>query len=270
MPGLHDCLILAKSMRENVPLPGSISFYLDNSDDSSLSAFGYFGKIYLDHEHKEIMFVHRSTTVDGQIQTHENSSIVGSSNLANDSSIYFQVLPRETVIALRFVTQHCQKLMKTYPTYSCVHIGHSLGGFHAHYCGYSLKHRVIAIDPPGAKEVIMREFFPLEQAQCENHISVFIKRNLINETNRHLGRLAYCLYDVEWSGQVGVEESINTLKTHSLELFMEHISATALDPKDELPMNFSWYQPKVIASSSTFYANTQNTTPSTSGKCFIL
>lgn len=252
MPSLYNCLLLAKSMREDVPIPSDISFYIDNSSDSSFSSLGYFGKIYLDHARQEILFVHRSTTIDGNVQNSESSSLVGSSNIVSDASIYYQKLPKETVIALRFVERNYQELLKDYPTYVCVHIGHSLGGFHAHFCGYSLKQRVIAIDPPGSKEVIQQHFSELDDMQCENHISIFLYRNLINKTNQHLGRLAYYADDELSPGKLNIEESRDTLKTHSLELFLEHIPETSLDPKDELPVGFSWRQSRVTIQSKLY------------------
>ncbi len=288
MPKLYDCFLLARSMRENIPVPDYIDFYIDNRSDSSLFSLGYFGKIYLDHSHQEILFVHRSTTINGQTQPHENSSIVATSNILSDTSIYFQRLPQESLLALRFVEKHYRELIKNYPTYSCVHIGHSLGGFHAHYCGYSFRQRVVAIDSPGAREVIKQQFSVLDAAQCQTHITICLQRNLINETNQHVGRLAFRSYDERWSGIPSISESSDTLRTHSLKLFMEHIPEDAADPNDELPSGFFWCQPKVSMKHSVLYANSskhessissseyesilssKSTTNNSDSKCFIL
>ncbi len=258
MPRLYDCLLLARSMREDVTLPGYFTFYADNHSvgdgGSSLSSFftsGYFGKIYVDDEHQEILFVHRSTTLSSP-QKHESSVLTALANLGSDSKIYSQRLPKATEVALNFVKSQLETLLSRYSDYTCVQVGHSLGGFHAHICGYVLKHRVVAIDPPGAHEVITRLDDEFDAAQCEQHHSFFMTKNFINETNSHVGKLAYYAQQAHRELAFTFDESARTLETHSLDFFMAHIPQDAPDPITSLAEGFSWHQPSIQISSTMY------------------
>ncbi|MCD8499801.1 MAG: hypothetical protein LRY43_01485 [Gammaproteobacteria bacterium] len=255
MPKLYDCLLLAKSLREPVELPNYFSLYTDSSGLDS--AQGYYGKVYIDREHQEILFVHRSTTIDNKIQPHENSSFVAAANLVSDSAIYLNVLPQASQVALKFVKKQLSILSRAHVGYASIQIGHSLGGFHAHICGYTLKHRVIAIDPPGCAEILIKLKTPFDHQQCEQHHSLFVRRNQINETNSHVGKLAYHQFEEHWGKSSSLQTTSNTLSTHSLDYFMAHIPRDSLDSIAALPQNFFWLNsPSLVTSSSSFYRST--------------
>jgi predicted esterase YcpF (UPF0227 family) len=252
-------------------LPDYLFLCSDSHDfepgDSS-SSFGYFGKVYLNHVDREIIFVHRSTTLN-KPQQHECSSFVALANISSDVAIYSQVLPTSTTIALNFVKKQLEALLREYSDYTCVHVGHSLGGFHAHVCGYLLKHRVIAIDPPGAKEVITQLDNELDTAQCAQHYNFFMMKNLINKTNNHVGKLAYHTYQDKESIS-SFEECTRTLETHSLDFFMAHIPKDAPDPMINLPDGFFWQETSVRNASTLFYSNPREKTgKSTPYQCVI-
>ncbi len=255
MPKLYDCLLLAKTLREPVDLPSYLSLHTDSSHLDS--AKGYYGKVYIDHEHREILFVHRSTTIDNKIQPHETRSFVAAANLSSDSAIYLNVLPGASQVALKFVKKQLSILSSIHEGYTSIQIGHSLGGFHAHICGYTLKHRVIAIDPPGCAEILIKLKTPFDHQQCEQHHSFFVRRNQINETNHHIGKLAYHQFEEHWGKGSSLQTASNTLSTHSLDYFMTHIPHDSLDSSEALPKNFFWLNPQsFVTSSSSFYRGT--------------
>ena len=125
-----------------------------------------------------------------------------------------------------------------------IQIGHSLGGFHAHICGYICDLPVIAFDPPGWLESLLHyEGGRINAEKLNRHYSFLSESNPVNQTNTQAGNIFQLpLVSSSIANSGGIT-------AHKIEFILSRISDYSGDPTQD---NFN-YEPfeRVFATPSS-------------------
>ena len=212
MPTLRDAALLASHVYKDEAKDAPAGWSRIEQTNQS----GYQGTAYLNIDLNELAIVHRGTHWD-----FKKPPIV-SNNVSSDIAILSQLLPHETPLALAFSKAIVQKYQSQY---RYIQIGHSLGGFYAHWCGYELLQPVITFDAPGCKEILLHKAPSLNKQQCKQHYSFFGKTNFANNTNTSIGSIYINVKEPNIFLQ-----SSTTFEEHRMKYFLDIIQATSVDP----------------------------------------
>lgn len=258
MPTLYDAVSLADYSYnyDSAPPPGWEKINISYSEDNyKYEKLGYLGAMLVNKSTSELVIVHRGTEWKDIDNTRRVKTSVH--NLKSDAAIFLHVLPSETLLALEF----SQKIPEEYNKYTVIHIGHSLGGFHAHICGYYNNSKVISFDAPGCFPHLQKAFLEIDFSRRENHINLVLMENIINVVNIHFGTIYVKKSDQGFqNGYKSPERDlVGSLKySHSLRYFADNISLDSPDPFYSIPENFITLEEYMESKAMYKYKNIQN------------
>ena len=157
-------------------------------DNVPLSPIGYFkswlAKIFFNPDLNTFAAMHTGRMLVTDVIT--DTTLVLTDCFKSGTENCSKKLPLETTYALDFA----QTVIEKYQGMTIIHIGYSLGGLHAHVCGYIYKQAAFTFDNPGAKEVLERVLEEkLDPAQTTHAFTVLSAPNVINMTNTHFGNV---------------------------------------------------------------------------------
>ena len=199
---------------------------------------GYHGVAYI-HEgtatdpRQEVVVVHRGTKLK-RIEDKETvlkASGDGICNLANDGSIAFQRIPIDTEKALAFAKVITNEYSEK-PAYRLLQLGHSLGGVHAHVCGYVLEQPVIALDVPGIGEALHQAISTKQLTekpeQLNQHYTFLSQPNIVNSIHTQIGNVHQRIVAITDNASKDLLKA--TPKKHKLSSLLDFITDDLPDP----------------------------------------
>lgn len=187
-PGfIRECANLCNSSYYpdlSVPPPEGWERLTDSISVFEQQPAGYFGIAYVNHDGRIIAIAHRGTSLDSIANARKN--------IASDAAIAIRIMPGSQEYANAFtywVKRGEVRDLIANQAYRVIHIGHSLGGFHASVEAYRAGEMGVAFDDPGAREIVTRAMGPFRPLQARNIFHYHSVPNLINETNTPIGRV---------------------------------------------------------------------------------
>ncbi len=161
-------------------------------------------------------------------------------NLFSDFQAGRGELPRDSQVALSF-SNHCLSQLDTDVTTitRATHIGHSLGGVHAHVCAHARGESAIGLDHKGVAEILSHIKSGPSAEQRSHHLSLLSEANAENVQGTH--------YGLVWQ-KIKPEESLeptrqlgSNIVSHQLSFLQGHLPKTdedVLDPTANPPSGF--------------------------------
>ncbi len=161
-------------------------------------------------------------------------------NLFSDFQAGRGELPRDSQVALSF-SNHCLSQLDTDVTTiaRATHIGHSLGGVHAHVCAHARGESAIGLDHKGVAEILSHLKAGPSAEQRSHHLSLLSEANAENVQGTH--------YGLVWQ-KIKPEESLeptrqlgSNIVSHQLSFLQGHLPKTdedVLDPTVNPPPGF--------------------------------
>ena len=162
-------------------------------------------------------------------------------NIFSDIALSSNLTPQESKVAMAF-TNYCIQQFSDKPNKKIIHVGHSLGGFHAHYCAYSTQAYAITFDNPGTHTqlIAMATDAVGHQNQLPNHLSILSEPNIINNHGARFGRV------FQLNTRPPESEDLLNLEAHLLSFLLDRIPQDyvqdSLFPREEeieLPSGFN-------------------------------
>jgi len=208
-----------------------------------IERFGYVGKTFVNEQERKIVITHRGTKID-------NLNTIGvtsecTSNLFSDSCIASKSSPFETLFAMEFTQLSLSELARQlvdFDQYEVIHVGHSLGGVHAHLCAFQFDQVAITFDTPGYYEIIKKieHTEPLVKLTPDDliatspskHVTFQSENNFINQCNTNFG-VTY---------QLKTERTntwLNTATNHKLQFLIQAIEQSTEKDNDPTLADFS-------------------------------
>ncbi len=169
------------------------------------STKGYYAKNFVNHEKKIIVIASAGTQFEFG---HEDMVANGISDLA--------IAARITPAALRESKKNYDQVRelrdRLYEGYEIIHMGHSLGGFHASYNGVKNNEIGIGFDAPGIGEFLT----DAERQQPNKNIYFYLAGddNIVNTANQKIGRVNRYVLD---DSDIDESDRGGYISTHGME-----------------------------------------------------
>ncbi len=240
MPTVRETAQLCShTMKTANPLPAGWQKITTSADhELEGGTLGYYGVAYVheataEDKRQEVVVVHRGTKLKRQEDKESvfKSSGDGVCNLANDGSIAFQSIPLDTKKALAFARIVAENYADK-PDYRLLQLGHSLGGVHAHVCGYVLEQPVIVLDVPGIAEAlrsyITANGLPEKLEQLNQHYAFQGQPNIVNNIHTQVGNVYQRVVNI--TDNEGQDLLKATPKEHHLSRLKEFMGDELPDP----------------------------------------
>jgi hypothetical protein len=221
---LADCSKMKQSSLNKIERRNWVT--LRTSEEYSFNNHGYFGVAFskTESDHELIAIAHRGTQFDkfGNIMADIQILHQQKPNILNEARAYENAIIKE----------HPNKEKKL----KVVHIGFSLGGFIAASCATQNSQRVfqkyaITLDAPG---IVLNQYDKKEFKACsENIVNYFLRPNVVNTCNQHVGRKFEISSNIEQpsskitkidfnsSTALITQELEYTLESHNLDLILD-------------------------------------------------
>jgi hypothetical protein len=163
------------------------------ANNTECGAYKHHALAILNENDKEIIISNYGTHLNF------NDLTTTTQDLFADLQLALKIIPNKFSSTIAFIEQIKELLGEEYQDYKITCTGHSLGGFLAQLGGTFCKAigfqdvKIVAFDSPGAREVTekLAQHLNFSGDLNENIENYYTRPNLVNSTNKYLGKIFY-------------------------------------------------------------------------------